>query len=157
MKRNRRKRVFSIICYIINIIIVFYPWIIVGNTKYNIVQLKRKIETIGIHTMIKRNGLIVDNPNFVGAMVKVQVVLYFCFILLCLGYIVCVVIGKNRRLNLVTFYASIGLMIVNITGYSIASLCTNTIQGTLFPIITVIITLIELLSSALPEKKTAKK
>lgn len=39
MKRNRRKRVFSIICYIINIIIVFYPWIIVGNTKYNIVQL----------------------------------------------------------------------------------------------------------------------
>lgn len=103
MKRNRRKRVFSIICYIINIIIVFYPWIIVGNTKYNIVQLKRKIETIGIHTMIKRNGLIVDNPNFVGAMVKVQVVLYFCFILLCLGYIVCVVIGKNWRLNLVTF------------------------------------------------------
>ena len=56
MKRNRRKRVFSIICYIINIIIVFYPWIIVGNTKYNIVQLKRKIETIGIHTMIKRGS-----------------------------------------------------------------------------------------------------
>ena len=53
MKRNRRKRVFSIICYIINIIIVFYPWIIVGNTKYNIVQLKRKIETIGIHMVLE--------------------------------------------------------------------------------------------------------
>lgn len=156
-KKNYRKSLFSIICYIINIIIIFYPWIIVGNTKYNIAQLKRKIEAVGIDKMVEQSGLTVDNPDFVWAIVKVQIVLYFLFILFCLGYIFSVAIGKNWRLNLVTFYCSVGIMIVNITGYSIASLCTNNIQGTLFPIITVIITLIELLISALPEKKTTKK
>lgn len=156
-KKDYRRSIFSIVFYIINIVIVFYPWIIVGNTKYNIVQLKRKIETIGIDKVVEQSGVTVDNPDFVWFVVRLQIVFYVLFILFCLGYIFSVAIGKNWRLNLVTFYNAVGIMIVNISGYSIASLCTNSVQGTLFPIVSVIITLTELLGSELSEKKTIKK
>ncbi|MCI8319810.1 MAG: hypothetical protein HFH02_01895 [Dorea sp.] len=156
--KGLKEKVFSFICYLINIIAIFYPWIVIGNTKYNFLQLKSKIADAGINEMVKQSGMMVDNPEFVWFCIKIQIIIYFLFLLLCFGYIFTLLIGRNWRLNLAAFYMSIAIMIFNTTGYSIASLCTNTIQGFVFPLISVAITVLELLvSKMISQKESIKK
>lgn len=156
--KGLKEKVFSITCYVVNIVAIFYPWIVIGNTKYNFLQLRSKISEAGIDKVIKQGGMMVDNPNFVQFCVKIQINIYFLFLILCLGYIFTLLIDRDWCLNLVTFYMTIVIMVFNTTGYSIASLCTNTIQGFVFPIVSVVITVLELLvTKIIAQKESIKK
>ena len=79
--KGLKEKVFSFICYLINIIAIFYPWIVIGNTKYNFLQLKSKIADAGINEMVKQSGMMVDNPEFVWFCIKIQIIIYFLFLL----------------------------------------------------------------------------
>lgn len=156
-KRSYAKDAVSIILYIINIISLFYPWIIIGDKRYNFVQLRNRIKETGIGELIHQNGLDVDNPEFVWFSIKALFVIYYIFIVLSVSYILTVLFQVNWRLNKVAFYGAIAIAILNASGYSIASLCTDRIMGMCFPLISVAITLIELVISEAIEHKEHKK
>lgn len=154
MRKNHNsfgKRMVSAVLYLFNILMVFYPWIVVGNIKYNFVQLMDKIKSVGIHEMVKQSGVFVDNPEFVAFSIKIQFAFYIIFLIICIFYIITVFINKNWKLNLVAFFAALGIAIINSTGYSMASVCTNQIQGMVFPVIHMVIIVFELIASKLFE------
>ena len=45
-KHSITSKLVSIMLYIVNVVAVFYPWIIIGNKKYNFLQLKSEVEAM---------------------------------------------------------------------------------------------------------------
>ncbi|MDY2813559.1 MAG: hypothetical protein SOU03_06320 [Dorea sp.] len=59
-KHSITSKLVSIMLYIVNLVAVFYPWIIIGNKKYNFLQLKSEVEAM-VNRRIHQTDLVEDD------------------------------------------------------------------------------------------------
>lgn len=134
---NIRKKqiIVSYICYIANLVLLFFPWIGMGDSNYNIFGLALKINNPGVQELAIRAGVYIDENDWptVNVGIRLELILFGLFTLFCVLHMIMVLCRKNWQLNVVTFALSIVIYYLHVAGYTIMNVCTNFPMGTIFP------------------------
>ena len=145
-----KKRIPSIVMYMMNLLIFFIPWLTVGEEKYNLVQFVMKMFKEGLENLIMTNGLTYGEVNQFKLGITFALVLFFISAIVDVIYIIKTICGKRSRLNLLNVLLMITLVIFDTSGVSMW-IFTNAFSDKLVPYIMMLITWLEFPVKAIAE------
>ena len=115
-----KRKIVSTIFYILNLGLFFFPWIVIGEEKYNFFQFVWKNSTHGMAPFMEQAGIPLEQLNLLEGAVSLQVFLMLVNLVFSAIYLISALRGRKLPFNLA----------VIATGIVIAYL-HNTFPGTL--------------------------
>ena len=137
-----KKRIPSIVMYVMNLLIFFIPWLTVGGEKYNLIQFVVKAFREGLDSVIMANGLMYGEVELYQAGIIFNLVLFSVSALIDVIYIIRMIRGKRSRLNLINVLVMITFVIFDASGISIG-MFAYTLSDKLVPYMMMLITWLE--------------
>ena len=137
-----KKRIPSIVMYVMNLLIFFIPWLTVGEEKYNLIQFVVKAFREGLDSLIMANGLMYGEVELYQAGIIFNLVLFSVSALIDVIYIIKMIRGKRSRLNLINVLVMITFVIFDASGISIG-MFAYTLSDKLVPYMMMLITWLE--------------
>lgn len=130
----------SFIFYGADILLMFFPCIVIGDGRYNLFQLAFKLKNPGLEALIDGLNVYADRGNLgaVKVVAVTELVLFGIFFLCGIAYLASVLAGRRRKLNLAAFCASFAAYYLHMSmnQYSIMDITTDrTLNGTVLGII----------------------
>lgn len=130
----------SFIFYGADILLMFFPCIVIGDGRYNLFQLAFKLKDPGLEALIDGLNVYADRGNLgaVKVVAVTELVLFGIFFLCGIAYLASVLAGRRRKLNLAAFCASFAAYYLHMSmnQYSIMDITTDrTLNGTVLGII----------------------
>ena len=129
--RVRMQRCFSLIMYLLIFAVLCYPWIMIGEERYNLISFAACLKREGAQSIVLRAGLVPD-PSYEGGL-TFSLWAYLVFAVLCLLYLVTMFLGKNWNINFVVVLVSIVFTYMNLWDYMIGTICSNGTEAVLYP------------------------
>lgn len=107
-----KKRIFSTVMYLMNIIIVLLPWLTVGDEKLNLIQFAMKFRDIGMDGIAKLSGLPQEQVGELQVGVMIELGGLAIFIIMAVLHLLLTLFRKKSRANFVcvgitTFFSSV--------------------------------------------------
>lgn len=96
-----KKRIFSIVMYLVNIIIVLLPWLTVGSEKLNLIQFAMKFRDIGMDGIAKLSGFPQEQVGELQVGVMIELGGLAIFIIMAVLHLLLTLFGKKSRVNFV--------------------------------------------------------
>ena len=140
-RQRRLQRRFSLIMYLLIFAALCYPWIMVGEKRYNLISFAMCLKTEGAESIVARAGLMPDPSYSSGLWVSVWI--YLAFAVVCGLYLVIMFWGKDWHVNVAALLMSILFTYVNMWEYMIGTVCTNSIEAILYPGVLMLLTGVE--------------
>ncbi len=140
-RQRRLQRRFSLIMYLFIFAALCYPWIMVGEKRYNLISFAMCLKTEGAESIVARAGLMPDPSYSSGLWVSVWI--YLAFAAVCGLYLVIMFWGKDWHVNVAALLMSILFTYVNMWEYMIGTVCTNSIEAILYPGVLMLLTGVE--------------
>ena len=120
-----------------DILLSFFPWIVIGDDQYNLFQLALVMKDNGLEEMIAGVKTYADMENLaaVKAGILIELVFFGAFFLCSIFYLAAVLSGKGRKLNIAAFGTSFAAYYLHMTmsGYAIWDITTDRTLGGVFP------------------------
>lgn len=145
-----KKRIPSIVMYVMKLLLFFIPWLTVGEEKYNLIQFVMKMFRDGLENLIMTNGLTYGEVDQFKLGITFALVLFFISAIVDVIYIIKTIRGKKSRLNLFNVVLMITLVIFDTSGVSMW-IFTYTFSDKLVPYIMMLITWLEFPAKAIAE------
>jgi len=145
-----KKRIPSIVMYVMNLILFFVPWLTAGEEKCNLIQFVMKISKEGLANLIMANGLMYGEVEQFKFGITFELVVFAISAVIDVIYIMKMIRGKKSRLNLVNVLVMITFVIFDASGISIG-LFAYTFMDKLVPYIMMVITWLEFPVKAIAE------
>ncbi len=130
-RRERIQRRFSMIMYLLMSGALFYPWIMIGDERFNLISFAIRLKTKGAESIVRQAGLAPD-PSYAGGL-SASLWLYLGFAILCALYILTIVLRKDWNINIAVVLVSIVFTYMNEWEYMIGTVCTNATEAVLYP------------------------
>lgn len=130
-KNQHIQRRFSVIMYLLIFGVLCYPWIMVGEQRYNLITFAMCLKTEGAASIIKQAGLLPD-PSYAGGL-TINLWLYFLFFVLCMVYLLTVYLKKDWYVNAVVLLMAIVFTYAGMWEYMIGTICSNTVEAIVYP------------------------
>ena len=143
-----KKKKFSICVYIVNIAMLFFPWIEIGAERYNLLMFAIRMHSLGTKALIEQAGLgrlSIEEISGFKLGITVELIMFLLFVIFCLGYIVTLLKEKHWRFDAAALCTAIACVAFNGFGYTILALCSNSIFAMVFPVVFMVLTAFELL------------
>lgn len=141
MVKNKQK-VVSIITYVTNLILLFVPWIVIKDARYNLFQLALKMRNPGLEALIANTDIYMDGLFSLELGIWMGLAVYGLCMLLCIAYIAAVIRNKESKLNV----AVVSLALVNMFFNVIPNICTDWLLAFVVPVILFALSGIELMT-----------
>ena len=141
MSRMNKKKIISVISYILIFLILLLPTILFHNKKYSFL-------TFGIQVAIDNRGNEVN--------VILQSVLLIAYCVFSALYLLSCIVNRCFRLNLLNMFCIIIFTGIHLDEPSMLTLCKNHVIGKVLIYLVLVITILELIVRFLPEKKIVK-
>ena len=145
-----KKRIPSIVMYVMKLLLFFIPWLTVGEEKYNLIQFVMKMFRDGLENLIMTNGLTYGEVDQFKLGITLALVLFFISAIVDVICIIKTIRGKKSRLNLFNVVLMITLVIFDTSGVSMW-IFTYTFSDKLVPYIMMLITWLEFPAKAIAE------
>lgn len=130
-RQRRIQRRFSLIIYVLIFGVLCYPWIMVGDKRFNLVSFALCLKAEGAESIVERAGLLPD-PSYGGGL-WASLGFYLIFAVMCVFYLATMFLGKDWHVNVAVILMAIVFTYVNMWEYMIGSVCTNQIEAVLYP------------------------
>ncbi len=140
-QQRRLQRRFSLIMYLLVFAALCYPWIMIGEKRYNLISFALCLKTEGAESIVARAGLMPDPSYEMGLWVSVWI--YLAFAAVCVLYLVIMLRGKDWHVNVAALLMSILFTYVNMWEYMIGTVCSNPIEAILYPGLLMLLTGVE--------------
>ena len=141
-KINVKRKIVSLVLYGMNLMLLFFPWIIIGEGRYNIFQLAIKMINPGLETLVAGLDLYMDDFKAVESGIWIQLVIFGLFMLCCIVYVIMVVRNIESRWNIVCSLLALAAIFLDM----ISRVCTNSVLGIVFPVMFLVLTGLEFLT-----------
>lgn len=141
---NRKRRIqrrFSVIMYLCIFAALCYPWITIGEVRYNLVSFAMCLKTEGAASIVERAGAAPDPSYAVG--LTANLCLYLVFFVLCVLYLITMFIRKDWYLNAGVVLLAIIFTYAGMWEYMIGTICSNDVEAILYPGILLVLSGIE--------------
>lgn len=148
-RREHIQRRFSIIMYLLIFGALCYPWIMVGEERYNLISFAMCLRKEGAESIVLRAGLTPD-PSYAGGLYA-SLWLYFGFAVLCVLYVATVFLRKDWYINVVVILMSIVFTYMNMWDYMIGTICSNSTEAVLYPGVLMLLSGVEFLGRKIIE------
>lgn len=122
-----KKRMPSLGMYITNSILLMFPWLTIGEQKYNLFQFTFRLIRDGAETLILENGITGMNMTQLKLGIAMEIVLFVIYIVLSLIYIVKMFLGKPTKLNRISLGFYVAIIVLHASS---VSLCAFTLAFT---------------------------
>ncbi|MDO4474935.1 MAG: hypothetical protein Q4B75_09845 [Eubacteriales bacterium] len=132
-KREKIQIVFSLIIYSIIFVMLSLPWMVIGGERFSLLRLASSLSPSGAATFFTEHQIIADNPDTLFTGIRVSLILYLIYFLLCVIYLITVLLRKNWNINLAALLASIILAYTGYIDCMLGTICSNIVMATLFP------------------------
>lgn len=116
-----KKRIPSIVIYILNMILVFVPWLTIGEKKYNTFGFVRQMIDEGTEKIIIESGLGSDMLAQYKFGIYIGLVLFAIYVLGGVFYIIFMFKGKRTRLNIMNCVIMLSMLGFHMSGISLAA------------------------------------
>lgn len=130
-RRERMQRRFSVIIYLFIFGALCYPWIMVGEERYNLISFAMCLRTEGAQSIVLRAELTPD-PSYAGGL-SASLWFYLVFSVLCVLYVLTIALRKDWYINVAVIIMSVVFNYINMWEYMIGSVCSNTTEAVLYP------------------------
>lgn len=130
-RQRRIQRRFSVIMYLLIFAALCYPWIMVGEKRYNLVSFALCLKAEGAESIVRRAGLLPD-PSYYGGL-WASLWIYLAFAAVCVLYLAVMLLGKSWHVNVAVILMAIVFTYVNMWDYMIGTVCTNRVEAVLYP------------------------
>lgn len=138
---ERVQRIFSIVMYACIFGALCYPWMLIVDERYSLLNFVMQMKKSGLDSLIARAGLM-SNP-FYASGVKVNLATFFVFAVVCLFYVITVFIRKDWNVNLAAVLLSIALLYFGQTPYMLVEFCGNYVEAVLYTGIIMVLPAVE--------------
>lgn len=108
-----------------------YPWIMIGEVRYNLLSFAKCLKTEGAASIIERAGVAPD-PSYVAGL-AVSLYMYLAFFILCVLYLITMYLRKDWYLNAAALLIAIFFTYAGMWEYMIGTICSNAVEAILFP------------------------
>lgn len=130
----RKIRLMSLICYGVNFLLLFFPWIVVGDMRCNLFELPFKLKGGELDEAIAAgSGMFATDAGSLEAGIRLELFVFGVFFLFSMIYFLFTLFGKRSRFNIAAMALSLIAVVVNSSGFSIMAVCTDMILGIAFP------------------------
>lgn len=130
---SRNQKLFSCIVYILNILMLFFPWIAVGDKRYNIFQMAAELKGAGIDGLAADASLFTLNTNTLKVGIGVECGLFFMFLFFAVMYMTMMLRNRKSLWNAAALFASVVICMWNTSGDTISALNTGNMFMWCFP------------------------
>lgn len=130
-RRERMQRRFSVIMYLFIFAALCYPWIMVGDKRYNLISFALCLKREGAAAIVQRAGLEPD-PSYAGGM-SASLWIYLIYAVLCVLYLVTMFFRKDWYINVAVVLMSIVFTYMNMWEHMIGTVCSNAVEAVLYP------------------------
>ncbi len=130
-RRQRIQRRFSVIMYLCIFAALCYPWIMIGEVRYNLVSFAMCLKTEGAASIIERAGVAPDPSYAVG--LAANLYMYLVFFIFCVLYLITMYLRKDWYLNAVALLMAVFFTYAGMWEYMIGTICSNVVEAILFP------------------------
>lgn len=129
------QKIFSCTVYLLNILLLFFPWIAVGDKRYNIFQMAAKLKREGVGKIMADASLFTLNTNTLRVGLWVECALFLLFFIFAVAYMTAVLRNKRGIWNVPALLTSIVLCAWNTSGDTVSALNTGNVFMWCFPIV----------------------
>ena len=130
-RQRRIQRRFSFTMYLLIFAALCYPWIMIGEKRYNLISFALCLKAEGAESIVERAGLLPD-PSYAGGL-WASLGFYLIFAVMCVIYLAAMFWGKDWHINVAVILMAIVFTYVNAWEYMIGSVCSNAIEAILYP------------------------
>ena len=116
-----KKRIPSIVISVLNLILVFVPWLTIGEKKYNTFGFVIQMFDQGIEKIIIESGFGNDMLAQYKLGVYISLVLFAIYVTGLVIYLVFMICGKLTRLNIFNGFIMVAMLAFSLQSESIAS------------------------------------
>lgn len=124
-KRQNVQIIYSSIMYVISFVLLWFPWVEVGDKKYNLFQLAREIKSLGLQCFLDSHGLVIDKIDILRVGLKFNLVCYLVVFIIGIIYLITVFLRKRILLNLLNAFMAVVLAYAAVTEYMMSSIVAN--------------------------------
>jgi len=121
MKIKKKKRIPSVVMYGINLLILMFPWLTVGEQKINIFQFVFKFINIGMEGIIQEAGITYYEAAQLQVGVSMELGLFAISTLVSVIYLLLMISGRKTNLNIVNIVACVAIVYLHMTGVSLGA------------------------------------
>lgn len=139
-----KTKIVSIISYLINLILLFFPWIVVNNYRFNVFQLAQRMKNSNFEGLF--DAVEGSDIETIKTIICIELFLFGLIALFSIFYIVTVLLRKDWKLNIITIGLIMVVLFIHVSGYSILDICTDTILGVAFPGVYFLVSIAELVT-----------
>lgn len=134
-KISWKQVIISFVFYGACFLLLLFPWVIIGEGRYNIFQLAMKMRDPGLETLAAgtESYLYMENPAAVNMGVWAEIVLYGLFFVFGLLHLVSAARRKNRWYHIAGFIAAALAFYVHVSGYTLIDVATDQTSGIIVP------------------------
>ena len=115
-----KKRIPSIVMYVMNLVLFFVPWLTVGEKKCNLLQFVFKIFREGLDNLILGAGMPQEYVELYKAGIIINLVVFSIFLVVDVIYIILMIRGRESRLNLINVIVILGYVAFDTSGISLS-------------------------------------
>lgn len=145
-----KKRIFSTVMYLMNIIIVLLPWLTVGNEKLNLIQFTMKFRDIGMEGIAKLSGFSQEEVAQLQVGVMIELGGLAIFIIMAVLHLLLTLLGKKSRVNFVCVGITTFFLYTYVSGLGLAAF-TSGFEDMIVPILLEVISGLEIVIGFLIE------
>lgn len=95
-----KRKIVSIIFYILNLGLFIFPWIQVGEESYSVFQFALEHSKNGVTTFIEQAGLPLEYQSMLQGGIGIEVFLMLLYLVLSVIYVVTILCNKKKSFNL---------------------------------------------------------
>lgn len=149
---SRNQKLFSCIVYILNILMLFFPWIAVGDKRYNIFQMAAELKGAGIDGLAADASLFTLNTNTLKVGIGVECGLFFMFFFFAVMYMTMMLRNRKSLWNAAALFASVVICMWNTSGDTISALNTGNMFMWCFPAVFLLLCGVEFIAGKAMEQ-----
>lgn len=122
-----RQVITSFVFYGINFILLFFPWAVIGEKRYNLIRLAVEMKKSGLETMIAGTDvyMYVDNVSALKTGVCIELIIYGVFFLLSVFHLLSMLRRKDGWCHIGAFAAALMGFYIHMSGYTILDISTD--------------------------------
>lgn len=130
-RQVRIQQRFSAVMYVLILAVLCYPWIMLGEHRYNLISFALCLKAEGAESIVLRAGLTAD-PSYAGAL-YFSLCAYGVYALLCIAYLITVFFKKDWNVNVAALLMTFLFIYMDMCEYMIWTVCSNVTEAILYP------------------------
>lgn len=138
MENNKipfKQKAISCTIYLFNVLMLFFPWITIGDKHYHVLGLAISLKKTGLDALTANASLAIENMDTLNISIWMECGLFLIFGMLSVIHIITIVRNKKSVWNVCALIAAASLCTLNTFGSTIPALNDDSVFMWCFPLI----------------------